>query len=449
MHLATQGFSPRTRHDAQLIRFGESAAAVSLTLSHERVVHRVEVRVSDGIARTAELDGARVASSDALRRDLPTLVFTPDRLSVIKGGPGVRRAYFDRVLTRLQPARSAIPAEYSATLQQRNAALRRVQLGISHRSSLEPWTQRAAELGGALVESRRAVMAALLPGFRERLDEFGVPDGSLSYPSEPPTLAELERRLESDIAAGVTGLGPHRDDVLISSAGHDLRSFGVAGAATAHPARALARRGGTRAGLPAAAARRRALGARRAPPRRSRPRRRASRANACDSHAPLGPPGGAGADRGGEPWTGSLTRSAARLGRLAPRRTSLRSPNAGRRRSARQLPATPGRRGSPAMARCTSTPRTRSGPSSSPSAPARSQAGSARPRFASPQDRWPARQRAGGQAGSRGGADASSDRRAASGGRGDRCRDRGPRAAQKCAKSGRPGPRARLTNHPF
>ena len=106
VHLGTQGFSPRTRSDAQLVRFGEAAAAVSLSVSTARVEHAVEIRIAAASGRTAELDGSRLASTDALRRAFPTLVFTPDRLSVIKGGPAVRRAYFDRVLSRLQPART-------------------------------------------------------------------------------------------------------------------------------------------------------------------------------------------------------------------------------------------------------------------------------------------------------------------------------------------------------
>ena len=45
-HLATQGFSPRTRSDTQLVHFGAQGAAVSLSLSHASVEHRVELRIS-------------------------------------------------------------------------------------------------------------------------------------------------------------------------------------------------------------------------------------------------------------------------------------------------------------------------------------------------------------------------------------------------------------------
>src|SRR5207244_13481738 len=98
-----------------------------------------------------------------------------------KGGPAARRAYFDRVLGRLSPARASLPAEYGAALGQRNAALRRVAAGFSSRGALAPWTAQAAELGARLVAARQDALAALAPGFAERAGELGLPDGLLRY----------------------------------------------------------------------------------------------------------------------------------------------------------------------------------------------------------------------------------------------------------------------------
>jgi DNA replication and repair protein RecF len=229
MHLGTQGFSPRTRSEGQLIRFGESASRLALEVVRDGVQHAISVKLSAGSGKAAELDGARLPSADALRREFPALVFTPDRLAVIKGGPAVRRAYFDRVLGRLTPARGGVSQEYAATLAQRNAALRRVQLGLAPRSALGPWTERVAELGARLTHARAEAIALLARGFAERASDLGLLDGLLCYTAEPPSVAALEARLESDVARGTTGLGPHLDDVRISSGGRDLRSFGSQG----------------------------------------------------------------------------------------------------------------------------------------------------------------------------------------------------------------------------
>lgn len=229
LHLATQGFSPRTRHDGQLIRFGETAGRVSVI--GRRGVSPVEATVTlrQGQAKEARLNGARLPSAESLRRELSTLVFTPDRLAVVKGGPAARRAYFDRVLGRVFPARAGAPQEYLAALAQRNAALRRVQARLSDRDALEPWTERVATLGATLVELRRSALETLAPAFAVRAEELGLPSARLGYDAEPPTRAALEARLAQDVDRGTTGLGPHLDDVLVASGDRDLRQFGSQG----------------------------------------------------------------------------------------------------------------------------------------------------------------------------------------------------------------------------
>jgi DNA replication and repair protein RecF len=229
LHVATQGFSPRTRHDAQLIRFGENAARIELSGYRDAAAVDVSVTLREGQAKEALLNGARLPSAESLRREFATLVFTPDRLAVVKGGPAARRAYFDRVVGRLLPARATTPQDYLATLAQRNAALRRVQLGLSDRSAVEPWTARIAVLGAALVGARRSVLETLAPAFAERAGELGLPAAQLDYTADPPTVAELEARLARDVERGATGIGPHLDDVLVASGDRDLRQYGSQG----------------------------------------------------------------------------------------------------------------------------------------------------------------------------------------------------------------------------
>lgn len=229
LHVGTQGFSPRTRTDRDLIRFGQTEAALSLALVRDGVPHEVRMKLAAGAAKTAQLDGARLPSADSLRRELPALVFTPDRLAVVKGGPAARRAYFDRVTGRLQPAQASLAQDYAAALAQRNAALRRVQLDLSTRDAIEPWTVRVAELGSRLVSVRRDTLAQLEPGFAERAGELGLAGGTLAYDGEPPTVDELVSRLDLDVRRGATGAGPHLDDVRLAAAGRDLRSFGSQG----------------------------------------------------------------------------------------------------------------------------------------------------------------------------------------------------------------------------
>ena len=229
LHLATQGFSPRTRADAQLIRFGADASRVVVAGEHGGSPVEVEVRLKSGEAKRARLNGGALRAAEELRTRLPTLVFTPDRLSIVKGGPAVRRAYFDRSLGRLFPSRSAASTDYGAALAQRNGALRRVAAGFSTTEALEPWTTRVSELGAALVAARRELVRMLSPVFEAVAGELRLEDAELRYEGEPVTSEELDARLDQDLARGFTGIGPHLHDVGVVAGDRDLRSFGSQG----------------------------------------------------------------------------------------------------------------------------------------------------------------------------------------------------------------------------
>ncbi|HEY3462007.1 MAG TPA: DNA replication and repair protein RecF [Gaiellaceae bacterium] len=229
VHVATQGFSPRTRTDSQVVRFGAEAARTAIAGRRGEVSLELEVTLRKGEGKRARLNGAPLRAAEQLRALVSTLVFTPDRLGVVKGPPAARRAYFDRVLGRIAPARATLPAEYGAAVAQRNAALRRAATNASGGDAIEPWSERVASLGAALVAARLDVLALLEPSFTGRAAELGLDGVSFRYDGEPPTPEGLAASLERDIDRGVTSLGPHLDDVVLLAAGRDLRSFGSQG----------------------------------------------------------------------------------------------------------------------------------------------------------------------------------------------------------------------------
>jgi DNA replication and repair protein RecF len=224
LHIGTQGFSPRTRSDAEVIRFGERAGRIRLEGTRGRSPLQIGITLSTEEGKRAELNGARLRAAEQLRTETTTLVFTPDRLAIVKGGPAARRAYFDRVLGRLFPSRATVPTDYAAALAQRNAALK-----SGNRESVAPWTGQLATLGSALVESRLETIALLESAFSVVAGELGLDAAALAYEGEPPSLESLQARLDRDLERGFTGLGPHLDDVSIVADGRDLRAFGSQG----------------------------------------------------------------------------------------------------------------------------------------------------------------------------------------------------------------------------
>jgi len=175
------------------------------------------------------VNGAPLRAAEQLRSEVAILVFTPDRLVVVKGPPAARRAYFDRALGRLAPARASLPVEYAAAVGQRNAALRRVSTGLSSRDALEPWTEKVSDLGAQLVEARLQVVRELASGFALHADALGLADVALRYEGDAPGRAELDALLERDLKRGSTGAGPHLHDFALAAGERDLRRFGSQG----------------------------------------------------------------------------------------------------------------------------------------------------------------------------------------------------------------------------
>src|SRR5204862_2415212 len=172
-------------------RFGERAARIALQGRRGQSEVQLEVALELGESKRAKVNGAPLRAAEQLRSEVATLVFTPDRLAIVKGGPAVRRAYFDRASGRLSPARAQLATDYAAAVAQRNASLRRVAGGYSSRDALAPWTEQVATLGRELVEARGEVIAALAQGFAERAGELGLPAARMTYEDDPPTLAAL------------------------------------------------------------------------------------------------------------------------------------------------------------------------------------------------------------------------------------------------------------------
>jgi DNA replication and repair protein RecF len=229
LHVGVQGFSPRTRNDGQLVRFGEAAARVALAGEREGSPVETEVVLARREGKRIRVNGADVAGPEALRSQLAALVFTPDRLAVVKGGPIVRRAYLDRMLGRLEPSLATLPTEYGRVLAQRNAALRLLRAGRSSAAALAPWTAQLASLGSALDAARAGLVGELAPGFGERAAELGLEGAVIAYEQRGLSVEELDASFGRDVERGTTGSGPHLRDARLEAGGRDLRGFGSQG----------------------------------------------------------------------------------------------------------------------------------------------------------------------------------------------------------------------------
>jgi DNA replication and repair protein RecF len=231
------GRSPRTRNERELIRFGESAARVSVQISDDGAhEHELSVGFEPGQSKRMTSDGAPVERLlDVPYRPLVS-VFMPERLALLKGPPGLRRAHLDQVVAALWPTRADERRSYSRALAQRNALLARIRSGQASRESMHTWDVQLARHALAVRDDRARTVDLLAEPFAHRACELGLTgQARLEYRprtralDEEQLIAELRERLDSDLQRGFSGHGPHRDELVLLRDGRELRAYGSQG----------------------------------------------------------------------------------------------------------------------------------------------------------------------------------------------------------------------------
>jgi DNA replication and repair protein RecF len=234
LYVGCLGRSFRTSREQDLIRRGEAVARVVLTTAPEP--HQLEAGIARGRPKVFRVDGVTAQRAPDVDTRPLVCVFAPDRLELVKGPAGVRRAHLDEVVGGLWPAARAARRSYAQALAQRNSLLTRVRAGVSTRDSLAGWNREVARHGIDLMHRRSETVGMLAPRFRAQGHALGLPDpAELSYrPRSKADSAdglerELEEHLASDLERGFTTHGPHRDELHLTAGGDELRRFGSQG----------------------------------------------------------------------------------------------------------------------------------------------------------------------------------------------------------------------------
>jgi DNA replication and repair protein RecF len=247
--LVCQGRPLRATADAQLIRWGGEFAAVRAeAVTRERGEVRLEVRIAER-KRQVLINGVARRPADLIGL-APVVCFTVDDLEIVKGEPGERRRFLNLEIGSLSRSYYFALRRYQRALEQRNRALKDAREGRGAPGEIEPWDQELAHSGGQIVAKRARFLAELSPLWSEcYLQIAGGPQAAgedslrLLYQPAPdadgaPIAAQeaqerlreaLERAREQDLAAGLTTVGPHRDEVEIIMAGRSLKTFGSQG----------------------------------------------------------------------------------------------------------------------------------------------------------------------------------------------------------------------------
>lgn len=243
LQLLTSGTSFRHPTAADLVRDGAGSCKVELRLEGDGRVLDMGLSVEDG-KRSFSRNGKRCAAS-GVRGVLPSVLFCPDHLDMVKRGAIERRTALDDFGVQLSARYADLASAYGRCVSQRNALLKETWCC---REMLGAWNESLARAGSALLVHRLALLDRLSGHV---CDAYGrVASGEPAGVSYVSTLGDLPRiedrgelrgwayehmlsaldeRADEEIRRGVTLVGPHRDEIEFSVAGRSARSFASQG----------------------------------------------------------------------------------------------------------------------------------------------------------------------------------------------------------------------------
>ncbi|HEX5860907.1 MAG TPA: DNA replication/repair protein RecF [Nocardioides sp.] len=241
--------SHRVATDAPLVRSGRDRAVVRAIVVREGREATLEVEINPGRSNRARVNRSPLSRPRELLGLVRTVVFSPEDLSLVKGDPSERRRFLDDLLVLRTPRLAGVRSDYDRVLRQRNtllrtaAAARRGSSGeASALSTLEVWNAHLARTGAELLAERLALVEALRPYLGKAYETVARgatrDDAEIDYrPSfdlsaalgeqassgqgrdhalMEALLEALAERRNDELDRGVSLVGPHRDELLLS-----------------------------------------------------------------------------------------------------------------------------------------------------------------------------------------------------------------------------------------
>ena len=232
IYILSTGNSFRAKLIDEMVRFGQELGRVSGKISEAKEMRDLEVMVTRGLVggqRTLKrkylVDGASKRRRDYIGL-LPVVIFRPEDMDMLTGGPDIRRTFMDEILSQISEAYARSLSTYTQALRRRNKLLDAVREGLVSRYSLAFWDSLLIKHGLILIEEREGLVK-YINSLWERSELFN--QLKMVYDKSLISEMRLAQYKDEELAAGYTLVGPHKDDFRVVSDQRDLAIYGSRG----------------------------------------------------------------------------------------------------------------------------------------------------------------------------------------------------------------------------
>ena len=148
--LCSLGKSFRAKKDNEMIKLNEENAIVEI--EYEKSDRDGKIKIEIGNKKNIYLNGIKIKKLSELLGNLNIVIFTPDDINILKGGPQNRRRFLDIMISQLRPNYMHILNLYLKTIEQRNKYLRQIKEEHKDENLLEIWDEKLAEYAVKIYE---------------------------------------------------------------------------------------------------------------------------------------------------------------------------------------------------------------------------------------------------------------------------------------------------------
>ena len=243
IYVFSRGKSFRAREDSDLVRFGEDGFYISIDFESRDGDVTLEYSMHKGV-RQRKRNGYKLTGVSEMLGSFRSVLFYPDNLEIVKGGPEERRSFLNVAISQCYPEYMKYYTGYKKALENRNCLLKFMQKGFFvDTRELDSWSESMAEYASYIYSMRREYIDRIAPHAKRIMNDIsdGTEDLTLTYSADidPSVKGRAEIRnaykdvltssVSRESAAGVSLFGPHRDDVRILLGDKDTRLFASQG----------------------------------------------------------------------------------------------------------------------------------------------------------------------------------------------------------------------------
>ena len=242
IYLFSRGRSFRTAQEKDMVKY--DASGFRIAIDYESLNGECSLEyASFGREKRRRRNGYPVKSVREMIEGFKAILFHPDNLSLVKGGPEERRAFLNVAAAQYYPAYISDYARFAPALDNRNALLKNASKGLFvDDAELLAWSESMAEYASYIYKTRVEYLKKL----EVYVKEIGlkISDGkeeiSFEYKSDVENdgdrefvkaeyLTALTSSLDKERIVGTSLYGPQRDDIIIKINGQPTRGFASQG----------------------------------------------------------------------------------------------------------------------------------------------------------------------------------------------------------------------------